>query len=104
MPPSSASSSAPASHDDDDWDDWASDRSAAGAGDDEATSLFDATTLPSVPASLARDAAEHGFDLIAFRKQVRVREGGKGVLRKARGRAEADALPSSPWTTTTHFA
>lgn len=68
----STSASTSASPSDDDWDDWTSqpDAGDAGGDDDAATSLFDGRVLPTVAAALAHDAAEHGFDLAAFRKKV----------------------------------
>ena len=81
----STTSSPSSSGGDDEWDDWNSEAGAPGSGgdDDAARSLFDATVLPSVGAALAHDAAEHGFDLAAFRKNVCVccagsREGRRG--------------------------
>ena len=69
---STSSSSSPS---DDDWDDWGASTNpndaGDGAGDDDAAvSLFDGRVLPSAAAALAHDAAEHGFDLAAFRSKV----------------------------------
>ena len=89
---SSSSSEDSCAPSDRDWDDWgegengggedASHAAAANSDGDEeetaTTSLFDnSAVLPSASAALAHDAEEHGFDLVEFRKKVRVARRGR---------------------------
>ena len=55
------------------WSDWEDEEGGA------VQSLFTAATFPSVDAALAHDAAEHGFDLRAFRLQASAARPGAGA-------------------------
>ena len=54
------------------WDEWEDDPDE----DDATKSLFSDAVLPSPEAALQHDADVHGFDLRAFRTQVRAWGGG----------------------------
>jgi hypothetical protein len=63
------------------WSDWEEDEEVGAV-----QSLFTAATFPSVDAALAHDAAEHGFDLRAFRLQASAARPGAGA--RSRGSTE----------------
>lgn len=50
-----------------DWEEW----TGSDAGEDATRSLFDGSEHPSPAAAIQHDAQQHGFDILAYKRQVR---------------------------------